>query len=459
MTATTDTSNPRTGSTALAWGLSTAAAMWAVGYVLYLPFVRAPVLILLVTLLACLFISGWLWGRCTGGTWRDSALAGLACALPNLLMLGAVIADMREVNPQRAVLLGAQWAVGSVAVSVGLMLLGAALGKNRNRNARPIITGPFLLSIATAAAAGLLVLSGGLVTGHDAGLAVPDWPGSFTHNMFLLPLNRMVGGVYYEHSHRLVGTLVGLMSIVLLVQLFQHRAPRWLKHLSIAVLTAVIVQGVLGGLRVIMAKVDPAAQQVIEISTPEDETALSEALRVIHGVVGQLILAALAGIATAMSAMWRSALSPRSAASASLERKLGVILIVALIVQLILGALQRHAQALLLTHISFAVVVLALALAAGLRAWGIYGQEIPTLRRTGLWLTASSVLQVLLGLAALAVISNESVSLVLNAIITTVHQFVGALMLILAVVQTMWCYRLLTPAEEAPIEGVPRTAQ
>ena len=68
---------------------------------------------------------------------------------------------------------------------------------------------PHRLAVLTTAATFLLILAGGVVTNTGTGMAVPDWPTTFGYNMFLYPLSRMTGGVYYEHAHRLFGSLVG----------------------------------------------------------------------------------------------------------------------------------------------------------------------------------------------------------------------------------------------------------
>src|SRR5439155_230819 len=77
------------------------------------------------------------------------------------------------------------------------------------------------LAVLTAAATGVLIVFGGLVTNTGAALAVPDWPTTFGHNMFLFPLSGMVGGVFYEHSHRLLGALVGLLTLALAATLWR----------------------------------------------------------------------------------------------------------------------------------------------------------------------------------------------------------------------------------------------
>src|SRR5436305_7836868 len=71
------------------------------------------------------------------------------------------------------------------------------------------------LACLTALASFPLIFMGGLVTSHHAGMSVPDWPNSYGYNMFLFPPNQWVGGILYEHTHRLMATVVGFLSVVL----------------------------------------------------------------------------------------------------------------------------------------------------------------------------------------------------------------------------------------------------
>src|SRR5437588_5766919 len=102
------------------------------------------------------------------------------------------------------------------------------------------------LALLTAAATFPLIFMGGLVTSHGAGLAVPDWPNSFGYNMFLFPPSRWVGGIFYEHTHRLMGTVVGMLSIALTVWAWRTELRRWVRWLVTGLLLAVCVQGTLG---------------------------------------------------------------------------------------------------------------------------------------------------------------------------------------------------------------------
>ena len=99
-----------------------------------------------------------------------------------------------------------------------------------------------------------LICSGGMVTSKGVGLAVPDWPTTFGYNMFLFPVSKWVGGIFFEHTHRLIASTVGFLTIILALGIWRFDSRRWLRTLGFAALGAVILQGVLGGLRVTMLK-------------------------------------------------------------------------------------------------------------------------------------------------------------------------------------------------------------
>src|SRR5437667_5377182 len=101
-------------------------------------------------------------------------------------------------------------------------------------------------ALLTALATLVLVCFGGLVTSHDAGMAVPDWPNTFGHNLFFFPISQWVGGIFYEHTHRLVASGVGLLTTILAAWLWLKESRRWLRWLGMVALPDGLVQGVLG---------------------------------------------------------------------------------------------------------------------------------------------------------------------------------------------------------------------
>ena len=140
-------------------------------------------------------------------------------------------------------------------------------------------------AVVAAASVSLLICSGGLVTSHEAGMAVPDWPNTFGYNMFLFPISRWIGGVFFEHTHRLIASTVGLLTVILCIALFVIESRRWVKTLGLIAVAAVIVQGILGGLRV---------------------TENNAVLGLFHGCLAQSFFALMATIALVTSRFWES---------------------------------------------------------------------------------------------------------------------------------------------------------
>src|SRR5438874_13296029 len=110
------------------------------------------------------------------------------------------------------------------------------------------------IALLAACATFPLIFIGGLVTSKQAGMSVPDWPNSYGYNMFLFPPRFWVGGILYEHTHRLMGTVVGMLSIVLAICVWWLVERKWGRGLAYCVLGAVILLGVLGGFVVVLLR-------------------------------------------------------------------------------------------------------------------------------------------------------------------------------------------------------------
>lgn len=189
------------------------------------------------------------------------------------------------------------------------------------------------LAVATAAATCVLIVFGGLVTNTGAALAVPDWPTTFGHNMFLFPPSGMVGGVFYEHSHRLLGALVGLLTLALAAALWRQGGRG--RALGVAAAVAVVLQGVIGGLRVLLT---------------------ADALAMIHGPFAQAFFALVVAVALLTS---RRMAAPAPVLDCA-TRRLTVATAVVVYVQIVFGALLTHAGRIDL-HLAGAVAVFVLA--------------------------------------------------------------------------------------------------
>jgi heme a synthase len=200
------------------------------------------------------------------------------------------------------------------------------------------------LAVLTAAATCVLIVFGGLVTNTGAALAVPDWPTTFGHNMFLFPWSGMVGGVFYEHSHRLLGALVGLLTLALTAALWR-RGGR-LRALGLLAVAAVVLQGVIGGLRVVL---------------------LTDALAMVHGPLAQAFFALVVAIALVTSAR----MARPAPAVDGVTRGLTLAAVLLVYLQIGFGALLTHVGRIDL-HLAgaAAVVVLLPMVTARLRRTG-----------------------------------------------------------------------------------------
>ena len=183
-------------------------------------------------------------------------------------------------------------------------------------------------AVFTAVATLFLICVGGLVTSHGAGMAVPDWPTTFGYNMFAFPFSHWLftgNGVFYEHSHRLVASAVGFLTIILAVWLWVKEERRWLRWLGVIALVAVCAQGVLGGLRVTLYK---------------DE------LGIFHATLAQLYFLLVCAIAFFLSKTWQRLMAAGASVNFHpLFRPALLAASVLILLQLVLGASMRHQHA------------------------------------------------------------------------------------------------------------------
>ena len=200
-------------------------------------------------------------------------------------------------------------------------------------------TNPWLywFAVLTALATLALIGIGGLVTSHEAGMSVPDWPTTYGYNMFLFPINKWLGGIFYEHSHRLLASLVGLMTTVLAVWLWLRDSRPWIHWLGVAAFLLVVAQGVLGGLRVTMHM---------------------DSLGIYHAAIAQLFFVLTCALALFTSRWWKElerrppARREENSADQQAVPEAGVPLhrlvlftTILIFVQLIIAAAMRHQHA------------------------------------------------------------------------------------------------------------------
>src|SRR5712692_2843451 len=178
-------------------------------------------------------------------------------------------------------------------------------------------------AILTALATLFLICLGALVTSKGVGMSVPDWPTTYGYSMFFFPFSKWVGGIFYEHSHRLVASTVGLLTVALAVCLWLKEPRRWLRWLGIVAVFGVVLQGVLGGLRVAWMK---------------DE------LVIFHAALAQLFSALVCAIALFTSRWWASAPKLPIRHRSGL-RYLYQVVTAMVFLQLVLRATMRHQHA------------------------------------------------------------------------------------------------------------------
>ena len=422
------------GSYAVPLGFGMAVSMWAVAYFCRLPAVMAPPWLVLVLLLTAVIWWGLSAARWTCDGWGAGARAGLVASIRNMLILGSLLTSSSSGSVKPSAML---WAPGSMIAIAGLAAVASGFG-SRLADAGGGRNWTGLFARVAVLATFLLVVAGGLVTSNEAGLAVVDGPNTFGYNMFLYPLSRMTGGVYYEHAHRLFGALVGLTTIGLAIRLWRRDERGWIRKLATVAVGLVIVQGVLGGLRVTGG---------FTLSTSEADMAPSIALAVTHGVLGQVFLSVVVALAVVTATAWFEAPAAEPRASAGADRVLQAWLVAVLLIQLVLGAVQRHMAQGLVIHITLAAVVVMIGIVVGARAWGIY-HGVQPVQRLGQLLMAGVAVQVTLGIAALAVTQGRAVvgaPSTLEVTIATTHQATGAFLLALSVVLMLWTRRLFEP--------------
>lgn len=290
-----------------------------------------------------------------------------------------------------------------------------------NRLDPPSSAWPHRLAVITAVATFPLLFIGGLVTSKGAGLAVPDWPTTFGYNMFLYPWSKMVGGIFYEHSHRLVASGVGLLTIALALSLWFQQPRRWLRWLGVLALTLVIVQGVLGGLRVVL---------------------LEHMLAIVHASLAQIFFALVVSLVLFTSAEWREEHAGAGFEDGGRLCRLAALTTALIYIQIVFGAVLRHTGARLDAHLLFAGLVTVHVVLVILRITRQHAGDA-RLVRPAVFLGGLMVVQLFLG--ALSYFGKFTTILRMpvevTVILTTTHLVMGALMLVTALVLTLRAYR------------------
>ena len=287
-----------------------------------------------------------------------------------------------------------------------------------------------------AAAAALLITAGGAVTSTGSGLSVPDWPNTYGYSMITFPPSMMVGGIFYEHGHRLIATAVGLLTIGLAVWLARAEPRAWVRRLGWLALGAVVVQGLLGGITVLYFLPAPVS--------------------IGHAGLAHLFLTLIVCLAVLTSPGWLAAYGRSGPLGDPALLRLALATPAVVYGQILLGAVMRHTGAGLaipdfplafgrlvppswsfaigihFAHRAGAAVVTVIVFAVASRAlahhWGRTEVTRPAMLLVGLLL-----LQI--GLGAWTVLSGKHVA------VNTAHVTAGSLVLATAAVLALRAHR------------------
>jgi cytochrome c oxidase assembly protein subunit 15 len=293
----------------------------------------------------------------------------------------------------------------------------------------------------------LLIAAGGMVTSTGSGLSVPDWPNTYGWFMFSFPFDKWVGGIKYEHSHRLIASTVGFLTVILTIWTWRVDPRPWVRKLGFAALGAVILQGLLGGITVLLK--------------------LPAAVSVGHAGLAQLFFCITLSLAVFTSRAWINGYGGDPAPDAPVLRRLALTTTAMIYVQILLGATMRH------TNAGMAIPTFPLAFGHLIPPVFTAGIAIHFAHRVGAVLVTLAILSttffvrvhygarrelvrpamLLVVLVAAQVALGAFVVLsALQPIINTAHVVNGALVLGTSLVLTLRSYRLGVSRADARIE-------
>ena len=287
-------------------------------------------------------------------------------------------------------------------------------------------------AVFTACATFLLIIAGALVTSNDAGLSVPDWPTSFG-SLYKIP--RMVGGVRFEHTHRMIAEFIGLLTIMIAIWTWRSDGRRWMKGLGIAALGTVIAQGILGGITVLHF--------------------LPPAISSAHAALGQTFFCIAVAIALFTGRNWvEQAPQLEEDQHRPTLFTLSLLSIFVLYLQLFLGAMFRHHGMSWGPHLVNAPLVAIVLTWTAIRALTQYSR-IQAVRRPAMLMIWLLIAQLCLGFLAFitrVAWGHDAVQPEFPMVISTVaHVAGGALLLAAAVILAIQVWRHIPVTVKEPV--------
>jgi cytochrome c oxidase assembly protein subunit 15 len=290
-------------------------------------------------------------------------------------------------------------------------------------NSTPYHRAHHRFTVLAAGCVFLLIVAGALVTSNDAGLSVPDWPTSFGSLYRIPPL---VGGVKFEHGHRMLAEFIGLLTIGVAVWTQKVDQRRWMRILGWSAIGTVIAQGVLGGLTVLFY--------------------LPPAISTAHATLAQTFFCIMVSIAFFTSGSWVEPPAPVNVVDSARPRltTLSLLTVAAVWMQLVMGAAFRHSGIRLLPHIIGAAVVFCMVNWLAIATLKRHRRATQLARPATVLLTLLAV-QITLGLASYitrVLWSRGAAAPLASMVVSTVaHVACGALLLVTTVILTIQIHR------------------
>lgn len=277
----------------------------------------------------------------------------------------------------------------------------------------------------------LLFVAGALVTSNNAALSVPDWPKSF--GTWFPSLRQLAGGAFFEHSHRVIAGVMGVLTLVLAILIWVKDSRRWLRWFGVIAVLGVVVQAVLGG---------EVVRQLLQYWLP-----------VLHACFAQIVFAAVLGIAVFTSQWWISERPQLADAASPSIHSLAILNAAVIFLQVVLGAGFRHSEIPVWPHMAGALLVLGTVTWTAVAMRKRFG-DAPEMSRARVLLHSIFGAQFLLGFGAYwaRLTSEKSGPSSATVWLTVTHTVVGALLFALSVLIVLICFRLVPRGgEEAAV--------
>ena len=276
----------------------------------------------------------------------------------------------------------------------------------------------------------LLLIAGALVTSNDAALAVPDWPKSFG-----TWTPHMVGGVFYEHSHRVIAGVLGVLTLILATLIWIKEERRWLRWFAVVAVGGIVAQAILGG------------QVVIRL--------LHYWLPVMHACFAQIMFGAILSIAVFTSKWWTAEQPLLEDRGSPSVHSLALLNAGVIFLQVFLGAGFRHKEIPIWPHAAGSLAVLATVIWTAVVLRKRF-ENSPELTKMRILLHSVFGLQFLLGIGAYwsrIATAEAPQPMPLMVTLTVTHTVVGALLFAVSILTILLCYRLVPRQREVAVSS------